>query len=133
MESRSAQPNPKSDPPKKELMNILSIRIRAFFAPIRETSSVVWAGVKASMMAVRVEERGGSLNREKIERNLNSVDSKRRVGRFHISLDIYQPNRGTSRSKRASKRTAADVIPYHKRLLPRDRREGKGRSGSTRA
>jgi hypothetical protein len=28
----------------------LSIRIRAFLAPIREMSSVVWAGVNASMM-----------------------------------------------------------------------------------
>lgn len=49
MESRRAQPNPRRGPPMKELRNILSKRMRAFFAPILETSSVVWAGVKASI------------------------------------------------------------------------------------
>lgn len=45
-----AQPKDMRAPPMKELMNILSIRMRAFLAPMRETSSVVWAGVKASMI-----------------------------------------------------------------------------------
>ena len=41
VERASAQPNETKAPPIKELMNILSILMRAFFAPIRETSSVV--------------------------------------------------------------------------------------------
>jgi hypothetical protein len=41
VERARAQPNEINAPPMKELMNILSILIRAFFAPIRETSSVV--------------------------------------------------------------------------------------------
>lgn len=45
-----AHPNEMRAPPMKELMNILSIRMRAFLAPMREMSSVVWAGVKASMV-----------------------------------------------------------------------------------
>ena len=51
MERAKAQPKEIRAPPMKELMNILSIRMRAFFAPIRETNSVVWAGVKASIAA----------------------------------------------------------------------------------
>lgn len=35
-------------------MNSLSRRMRAFLAPIRETSSVVWAGVKASILVCLV-------------------------------------------------------------------------------
>lgn len=49
VDSARAHPNPRSGPPRNELRNILSIRIRAFAAPIRETSSVVCAGVKASI------------------------------------------------------------------------------------
>ena len=41
VDSARAQPKEIRAPPMKELMNILSILMRAFFAPIRETSSVV--------------------------------------------------------------------------------------------
>jgi hypothetical protein len=41
VERARAQPNEIRAPPMKELINILSILMRAFFAPIRETSSVV--------------------------------------------------------------------------------------------
>lgn len=50
VDSATAHPKESKQPPKKELMNILSIRMCAFFAPIRETSSVVCAGVNASML-----------------------------------------------------------------------------------
>jgi hypothetical protein len=50
VERARAQPNEIRAPPMKELINILSILMQAFFAPIRDTSSVVWAGVNASMM-----------------------------------------------------------------------------------
>jgi len=36
-----AHPNEMRAPPMKELMNILSIRMRAFLAPMRDMSSVV--------------------------------------------------------------------------------------------
>ena len=49
VESARAQPKEMRAPPKP-LMNILSMRMRAFLAPMRETSSVVWAGVKASVV-----------------------------------------------------------------------------------
>jgi hypothetical protein len=52
VDNASAQPKEMRAPPMNELTNILSILIRAFFAPILETSSVVWAGVKASMIKV---------------------------------------------------------------------------------
>lgn len=52
MESDRAHPKEIRAPPMKELMKSLSIRILAFLAPMRETSSVVWAGVKASIEAV---------------------------------------------------------------------------------
>ena len=68
VESASAHPKEIRQPPMKELTNILSIRMRAFLAPMRETSSVVCcvvisdyfelqedemhtAGVNASMIA----------------------------------------------------------------------------------
>lgn len=50
VERASAHPNPKRGLPMNELTNILSRRIRAFFTPILETSSVVCAGVKASIV-----------------------------------------------------------------------------------
>jgi hypothetical protein len=50
VESARAQPKEIKAPPMNELTNILSILMRAFLAPIRETSSVVWAGVNASML-----------------------------------------------------------------------------------
>jgi hypothetical protein len=49
VESARAAPNEIKHPPINELTNILSILMRAFFAPMRETSSVVCAGVKASI------------------------------------------------------------------------------------
>jgi hypothetical protein len=52
VERARAQPKEIKAPPMNELMKSLSIRMRAFLAPIRETSSVVWAGVNASMMIV---------------------------------------------------------------------------------
>lgn len=52
VERERAQPKEMRAPPMKPWMNSLSMRMRAFFAPMRETSSVVWAGVKASMMAL---------------------------------------------------------------------------------
>lgn len=52
VERDMAQPKPRRGPPMKELTNILSSLMRAFFAPIREHSSVVCAGVKASMAKV---------------------------------------------------------------------------------
>ncbi len=51
VESDNAQPKESNAPPKKELANSLSIRVRAFLAPMRDTSSVVCAGVKASIVA----------------------------------------------------------------------------------
>jgi hypothetical protein len=50
VESARAQPNEIKHPPMNEFTNILSILMRAFLAPMREISSVVWAGVKASMI-----------------------------------------------------------------------------------
>jgi hypothetical protein len=50
VERARAHPKEIRGPPIKEFTNILSMRMRAFFAPILEMSSVVWAGVKASMM-----------------------------------------------------------------------------------
>ena len=41
VESARAHPNDIKHPPMNEFTNILSIRIRAFLAPMRETSSVV--------------------------------------------------------------------------------------------
>lgn len=41
VERERAHPKEIRHPPMKELMNILSILIRAFLAPMRETSSVV--------------------------------------------------------------------------------------------
>jgi hypothetical protein len=52
VESARAHPKEMRAPPRKELMNILSMRIRAFLAPMRDMSSVVWEGVKASIFVV---------------------------------------------------------------------------------
>jgi hypothetical protein len=49
VDSDKAHPKEIRAPPIKELTKSLSILIRAFLAPMRETSSVVWAGVNASM------------------------------------------------------------------------------------
>lgn len=48
---RRAQPKQRRGLPMNGLTNIWSSLMRAFFAPILETSSVVRAGVKASMAA----------------------------------------------------------------------------------
>lgn len=50
VERDNAHPKEMRAPPKKEFTNILSTRMRAFFAPILDTNSVVWAGVNASMV-----------------------------------------------------------------------------------
>ncbi len=63
VDSDNAQPKESNAPPIKELINILSIPMRAFFAPIRDTSSVVCAGVKASIVA----KNGGRRSRRRTE------------------------------------------------------------------
>lgn len=52
VETRTAQPKPKSGPVIRELTNSLSKRMWDFFVPVRETSSIVCCGVNASISAV---------------------------------------------------------------------------------
>jgi hypothetical protein len=59
----------------------LSIRMRAFFSPILETSSVVWAGVKESMIAVEV----CVVEFQNLEGDLTKFER----GRGHFETHIY--------------------------------------------
>lgn len=57
-ETRTAQPKPSSGPAMNEFQKSLSVRMCAFFVPMRETSSIVCWGVKASIVL------GWSLSRQ---------------------------------------------------------------------
>lgn len=51
---RMAQPKPSSGPARNEFQKSLSRRMCAFLQPVRATSSIVCAGVKASIVVVVV-------------------------------------------------------------------------------
>jgi len=81
-------------------------------------------------MVVKVKKRVGEQNSKAGRAWTIGFEEKGRGP--HIFLDFYQLLEETTRSVQAHRRTTAYVTSHNERRLPRDRREGKGRSRSTR-
>jgi hypothetical protein len=93
VDNESAQPKEMRVPPMKEFTNILSSRVCAFLAPMRETSSVVCAGVNASMIS---------------ESDLTRASN--RVLRRACRWGLKQSNQDQSRSKSSKSRRESNPV-----------------------